>query len=74
MEIVELTFSEEMSVGELLAGFPDLICLLLELDVGCPGCPMARFCSLAEVCRQYEMYFDQFVRLIKNRMEKYESN
>lgn len=69
-----LLLSPGMLVAELLAAQPSATGLLLELHLDCPGCSMTRFCSLEEVCRQYEMNFDQLTNLVLERMVPHASN
>jgi hybrid cluster-associated redox disulfide protein len=63
-----LTISKNMQVGNLLAQYPQLANLLIDLQVDCVGCSMSKFCTLEDVCRQYELTLKEFLKAIEIRI------
>ncbi len=49
-------------VAEVLAGIPQAALYFLGRRLDCVGCRMAPFCTLEEVCRQYELEIEQFLQ------------
>lgn len=49
------TLSPRMLVADLLALSPLTASLLIELRVDCIGCSMNKFCTLQDLCNQYEL-------------------
>jgi hypothetical protein len=49
------TLSPRLRIADLLAGSPSLVALFIELHVDCIGCSMNKFCTLEELCAQYEL-------------------
>jgi hypothetical protein len=47
--------SPQVLVADLLGTSPLVVSLLLELRVDCIGCSMNKFCTLEELCNQYEL-------------------
>jgi len=47
--------SPQVLVADLLDTSPLVVSLLLELRVDCVGCSMNKFCTLEELCTQYEL-------------------
>lgn len=45
----------QMTVEEAFARFPGAAGVFLALRTGCVGCRLARFCTLADVARVYEL-------------------
>ncbi len=55
-------------VADLLAWSPLIAPLLVDLRVDCPGCAMNKFCTLEELCRQYEMDLETVIVRIQERL------
>jgi hypothetical protein len=49
------TLSPHMLVADFLALSPLTVALLIELRVDCIGCSMNKFCTLQDLCTQYEL-------------------
>ena len=56
-----------MLVADLLGTFPHMASLLLELRLDCLGCSMNKFCTLEELCKQYELDVETFTCKIQER-------
>jgi hypothetical protein len=63
-----LLLSSQTLIADLLACSPRIAPLFIELRVNCIGCSMNRFCTLAELCRQYEMDLEKVMNSIQERM------
>jgi hypothetical protein len=57
-------------VADLLAETPALADLFLELRLDCLGCSMTKFCTLKEVCRQYNLELAPFLQRIQEWIDK----
>ena len=64
----------KLPVAGLLSRWRVLNGLFIELHLACPGCSMSRFCTLNDVCVQYELSADRFLKQVKERMVYDESN
>lgn len=62
------TLAPDMLVADMLARFPELARLFIELRLGCVECPMSRFCTLEEVSTQYELGIEEFLAEIQARI------
>ena len=66
MEHSEL--SSRMLVADLLAAYPRVATLFVELRLDCIGCSMSRFCTLADLCRDYEMELEALLAAIREKL------
>jgi hybrid cluster-associated redox disulfide protein len=60
--------SPQMLVADLLDTYPLVASLLLELRVDCLGCSMNKFCTLEEVCTQYELDLENVIYKVQERL------
>jgi hybrid cluster-associated redox disulfide protein len=60
--------SPQMLVTDLLDTYPLVASLLLELRVDCLGCSMNKFCTLEEVCTQYELDLENVIYKVQERL------
>jgi len=49
------TMSPTMLVSDVMDEWPQTIQVFVRLRMACPGCPIARFHTLAEVAAEYQM-------------------
>ncbi len=68
------TLSSQMLVADLLAASPLATGALIELRVDCVGCSMTKFCTLEEMCRQYELEVETVMQHITERLESHASH
>ena len=68
------TLSPGMLVADLLAASPLIAGALVELRTSCVGCSMNKFCTLQELCNQYELEFESVVKFLQERMESHASD
>jgi hypothetical protein len=68
------TLSPGTLVADLLAASPLAAGALVELRTDCVGCSMNRFCTLQEMCNQYELEFESVVKFLQERMESHASD
>lgn len=70
--------SKEMSVAQVLARWPETTAVFLALRTACPGCALSRFCSLADVAREYalpvEDLLDRLQQVLEVRVEEAEGS
>jgi hybrid cluster-associated redox disulfide protein len=52
---VGTTLFPTMLVSEVMETWPQTIQVFVRLRMACPGCPIARFHTLAEVAAEYQM-------------------
>lgn len=55
-------------VADILTFSPQVAPLFIELRVDCIGCSMNRFCTLEELCLQYEMDLETVIAIIRERL------
>ena len=60
--------SSRMLVADLLASSPLVAPLFVELRVDCFGCSMNKFCTLEELCRQYDRDLETVKAAILERL------
>ena len=60
--------SPQMLVADLLDTSPLVASLLLELRVDCLGCSMNKFCTLEEVCTQYELDLENVIYKVQEKL------
>lgn len=47
--------AKEMSIAEILEGWPETAATFQHLRTACVGCSMASFCTIAEVAAYYQL-------------------
>lgn len=62
-----LTLSSRTLVADLLAFTPLMAQLFVELRVDCVGCSLNKFCTLEDLCDQYQLELETVIRLIQER-------
>ena len=62
-----LTLSPHTLIADLLAATPLIAQLFVELRVGCVGCSLNKFCTLEDLCDQYQLELETVIRLIQER-------
>jgi len=60
--------SPHILVANLLDASPLAVNLLLELRVDCVGCSMNKFCTLEELCAQYELNLENVLYKVQERL------
>lgn len=65
MVVAEDWITEETNVDELLTRYPSAAPVFIRRRMGCVGCGMARFESLAEVCAAYAIPLEVFLAEIR---------
>ncbi len=68
------TLSPRILIADLLAASPQATGALIELRTDCVGCSMGRFCTLQEMCRQYELDIESVLKLLQERLEPHASH
>lgn len=56
--------STDITVKELLDGYPQLLQLFVDIGLLCPGCPAEAFHTLADVAREYHLDLNQLLHRI----------
>jgi hybrid cluster-associated redox disulfide protein len=69
-----LAFSPQTRVADVLAQAPHTLPVFLELKLGCIGCSINRFCTLAELAAHYELALDQVFDKFNERLVNHESD
>ena len=69
-----LTLSPRTLIADLLAATPLMAPLFVELRVDCVGCSLNKFCTLEDLCEQYQLELETVINLIQERMINHESN
>ena len=64
--------SPRIQVADLLNYSPLVVSLLLELRVDCVGCSMNKYCSLEELCAQYELDLENILGRIQEILTNHE--
>lgn len=52
-------------VADLLNRFPDTAAVFMQFKLGCIGCSMACFCTLADVAEDYELDLAAFLQALQ---------
>jgi hypothetical protein len=61
------TLTPQTFVADLLATTPPVAHLFIELRVDCIGCSMNKFCTLEDLCEQYQLELETLISLIRER-------
>lgn len=64
--------SPHILVADLLTYSPLVVTLLLELRVDCVGCSMNKYCTLEELCAQYELDLENILGRIQEILTNHE--
>jgi hybrid cluster-associated redox disulfide protein len=69
MQKSKLTF--DLTVDEVMRRWPSTIRVFLDFRLGCVGCPIAPFHSLADACREHRLdapsFFDALRAIVDDR-------
>jgi hypothetical protein len=68
------TLSSCTLIADLLASSPLVAPLFVELRVDCLGCSMNKFCTLEDLCNQYQLELETVTSLIQERIINHESH
>jgi len=68
MEHPALTLST--TLAELLDEQPQAAAVLVDLRVECIGCSMKRFCTLADMCQDYDMDAQEVMQRLNRVVDK----
>jgi hypothetical protein len=60
--------SPRILVADLLELSPLIVSLLLEFRVDCVGCFMNKYCTLEELCAQYELNLENILGKIQETL------
>ena len=52
---------EHVSVNEVMSRWPETIGVFIQHGMGCVGCPVARFHSVEEACREHDLECSRFL-------------
>jgi len=63
------TITPQTLVSEVLNQSPQLVLFFLEKKLGCVGCAMVTFCTLAEVCAYYGLDLAAFMQELMEVVE-----
>jgi hypothetical protein len=74
MPMEPATLSPQILIADLLASTPLMAQLFVELRVGCVGCSLNRFCTLEDLCDQYQLELETIINLIQERTMNHESH
>ncbi len=55
-------------IADLLEASPPVASLLLELRLDCLGCSMNKFCTLEELCSQYDLDVGTFLCKVQEKI------
>jgi len=69
-----LTLSPRTLVADLLASTLLMAPLFVELRVDCVGCSMSKYCTLEDLCEQYQLELEAVISLIQERTINHESH
>jgi len=73
MTMETTALSPQTFVADLLASTPLMAPLFVELRVDCVGCSMNKFCTLEDLCEQYQLELETLISLIQERTINHES-
>ncbi len=59
------SISSDITVKELLARYPQLLQVFMDMGLLCVGCPAEAFHTLREVAHEYHLNVNQFVQSIE---------
>lgn len=63
---MDVSLNGSLVVSELLAVYPRTVPVFLELRMSCVGCYLARFCTLDDVARIYDLALEDLLeKLLK---------
>jgi hypothetical protein len=74
MTMEPATLSPLTLVADLLAATPLMAPLFVELRVDCLGCSMSKYCTLEDLCEQYQLELEAVISLIQKRTINHESH
>lgn len=74
MAMESLALSPQTLITDLLTLAPQTAPLLMAWHVDCLGCCMNRFCTLQEMCNQYELDVETILQKLQERLVYDESN
>jgi hypothetical protein len=60
--------SPQMLVADLLDTSPLIAQLLFEMRVDCLGCSMNKFCTLEELCAQYDLDLENVICKVQEKL------
>jgi hypothetical protein len=60
--------SSRILVADLLNRSPLIAQLLFEMRVDCLGCSMNKFCTLEELCAQYELDLENVIYKVQEKL------
>jgi hybrid cluster-associated redox disulfide protein len=59
----------QMTVEKAFASFPGAAGVFLAFRTGCVGCPLARFCTLEDVARVYELPLQDLLGKLRGTLQ-----
>lgn len=62
----EYSIQPDALVADILNRFPGTASVFLQFKLGCIGCSMACFCTLADVAQDYELDLSHFLQALQN--------
>ena len=60
----------DLTVAEGLAHWPQTIHIFIRHKMACPGCPVTRFETLAEVATIYDLDLDRFLAELRQSIQE----
>lgn len=67
IEGMRLIFDAQITVEQVLAARPGLTAFFINLKTDCVGCPMQKFCTLADVANSYAIPIDTLLEKISEQ-------
>jgi len=60
-----MEINKDMTIGQLLNAYPEKAEVLLEMGMGCIGCPAAQAETLEEACQVHGMDVEELLKKLK---------
>jgi len=59
-----MSFHDDDLVDDVMSGSPQTIRVFLAFKMGCVGCPVATFHTIADACREHDVDREAFLRAL----------
>lgn len=66
---MDVCISAKLTVDELLTTHPETATVLLSLRTSCVGCHLARFCTLEDVAKVYQLQLGDFLDTLQETIQ-----
>lgn len=61
-----MKLSNDITIGEIIRNYPDVVKVLGSFGLGCVGCPSAQAETLGEACQVHGIPVEDVMRAIRN--------